>query len=258
MLVTVIAAVLPARRAARVAPVAAMRGDAGSVAGGCGRRGLIGLGLLVAGAAGPRSRGHPHPRALAAGRGSAPSLRSWGCWSAPRWRPAPSYGRSPGRSSRSSVPSGRLARENALRVPRRTATTASALMIGLALIAGHLRTRAERQGQRDRGVANELTSDFVLNSGNVAPVPTPVAAAARALPGVRSVAAISAVDVRIGTFHTTAYAAEPADVADNFVVNDAPRQLSALRRTLRPRRPDHRQGPQLAGRRHPDREPSAP
>ena len=31
---------------------------------------------------------------------------------------------------------GRLARENALRVPRRTAATASALMIGLALIAG--------------------------------------------------------------------------------------------------------------------------
>lgn len=48
--VTVISAVLPARRASRVAPVAAMRGDVGAVAGGLGKRGLVGAALLVAGA----------------------------------------------------------------------------------------------------------------------------------------------------------------------------------------------------------------
>ena len=86
---------------------------------------------------------------------------------------------------------GRLARENALRVPRRTATTASALMIGLALIAGISVLAPSVKASVSSGVANELTSDFVLNSGNVAPVPAPVAGAARALPGVRSVAAVS-------------------------------------------------------------------
>ena len=50
VLVTIVAAVLPARRASRVAPVAAMRGNAGAVTGGLGRRGLIGIGVLSAGA----------------------------------------------------------------------------------------------------------------------------------------------------------------------------------------------------------------
>jgi putative ABC transport system permease protein len=130
-------------------------------------------------------------------------------------------------------PVGRLARENALRVPRRTATTASALMIGLALIAGISVLAGSVKASVSSGVADELTSDFVLNSGNVAPVPAPVADAARGLPGVQSVAAVSFVDVRIGSFHTAASAVTAADVADNFVVTMDQGELSAVnRRTL--------------------------
>jgi putative ABC transport system permease protein len=125
---------------------------------------------------------------------------------------------------------GRLARENALRVPRRTATTASALMIGLALIAGISVLAGSVNASVSSGVADELTSDFVLNSGNVAPVPAPVADAARALPTVRSVAAVSFVDVRISSFHSTASAVEADDVADNFLVTMKDGRLSALGR----------------------------
>ena len=125
---------------------------------------------------------------------------------------------------------GRLARENALRVPRRTATTASALMIGLALIAGTSVLAESVKASVSSGVAEELTSDFVLNSGNVAPVPAPVAIAARDLTAVRSVAALSFVDLRIGTFHTTAAAVTAADVADNFRVPMKSGELSALGR----------------------------
>ena len=50
-LVTVAAAALPAQRAARTAPVAAMRGDVPLTVKGLRRRGQIGLALLVAGAA---------------------------------------------------------------------------------------------------------------------------------------------------------------------------------------------------------------
>ena len=71
----------------------------------------------------------------------------------------------------------------------------------------------------------------MLNSGNVAPVPAPVAEAARDLPDVRSVAARRAsLDVRIGSFHTMASAATATDVADNFVVTMEEGKLSALDR----------------------------
>jgi putative ABC transport system permease protein len=81
------------------------------------------------------------------------------------------------------------------------------------------------------GVTNELTSDFVLNSGNVAPVPAPVADAARSLPQVRSVATIGFLDVRVGSFHAaTASAVDAADVADNFLVTMRSGRLSALDR----------------------------
>ena len=52
---------------------------------------------------------------------------------------------------------GRLARQNALRVPRRTAATASALMIGLALVAGISVLAESVKASVSEGVANELT-----------------------------------------------------------------------------------------------------
>lgn len=82
-------------------------------------------------------------------------------------------------------------------------------MIGLALIAGLSVLAQSVKASVTDGVANELTSDFVLNSGNVVPVPAPVAGAARGLPQVRSVATVSFLDVRVGTFHASASAPMP-------------------------------------------------
>jgi putative ABC transport system permease protein len=227
VVVTVAAAVMPARRASRVAPVAAMRGDAGAVAGGLARRGILGAVLLVtgAGALGVAVTRSPVSWPVAAAAAvvsvlgmlvAAPVLT----------RPVVRMITWPFVAVRGVI--GRLARANALRVPRRTATTASALMIGLALIAGLSVLAQSVKASVSDGVASELTSDFVLNSGNTAPVPAPVAGAARSLAGVRSVATIGWVDVRIGSFHTTASAVRAADVADNFVVTMRSGRLSAL------------------------------
>jgi putative ABC transport system permease protein len=123
---------------------------------------------------------------------------------------------------------GRLARENTLRVPRRTATTASALMIGLALISGLAVLGNSVKASVAEGVSNELTSDYVLNSGAATPVPGSVARGARALPRVRSVATISWLDVRLGTSRLVATATTAADVADNFRVTMRSGRLSAL------------------------------
>jgi putative ABC transport system permease protein len=224
--------VLPARRASRVAPVAAMRGDAGAVAGSLGRRGLVGLALLVGGAlvlvaAVTRAQVSWPIAAL----GAVAAVLGMLVGAPLATRPVVRVIAWPFVAVLGAV--GRLARENALRVPRRTATTASALMIGLALIAGISVLAGSVKASVSSGVADELTSDFVLNSGNVAPVPAPVADAARELPSVRSVAAVSFVDLRIGSFHTAASAITAADVADNFVVTMDQGRLSALdRRTL--------------------------
>ena len=73
------------------------------------------------------------------------------------------------------------------------ATTASALMIGLALIAGLSVLGESVKASVREGVADELTSDFVLATGTTAPVPAPVATAVRSLPAVASVAQVSTI-----------------------------------------------------------------
>ncbi len=227
VVVTVVSAVLPARRASRVAPVAAMRGDVGSVAGGLGFRGLVGGGLLVVGAAllgTAVTRTHVSWPMAALGAFAAVLGMLVGAPVATR--PVVRLIAWPFVAVAGAV--GRLARENALRVPRRTATTASALMIGLALIAGISVLAESVKASVSSGVAKELTSDFVLNTGNVAAVPAPVALAARHLPGVRSVAAVQLVDVRIGAFHGAAESVTARDVSANFVVTMKEGALSSL------------------------------
>jgi putative ABC transport system permease protein len=227
LVVTVVSAVLPARRASRVAPVAAMRGDAGVVSGGLGRRGVAGTVLLGAGAItlGVAVTRTSVPWALA-GLGAFVAVIGMLVAAPVATRPFVRVITWPFVAVRGVV--GRLARENALRVPRRTATTASALMIGLALIAGLSVLAQSVKASVTEGVRNELTSDYVLNSGNTTPVPASVAVHARALPHVRSVATISLLDVTIGSFHSIATAATAADVADNFVVKMRSGRLSAL------------------------------
>jgi putative ABC transport system permease protein len=132
--VTVVSAVFPARRASRIAPVAAMQeqeqtatrsmrpriiwGTAGTALG----AGLVLLGLLT-------DIGNS---LLITGIGAAVSFIGVSVLAALAVRP---FGKAVG----SPLPrlfgvAGRLAQENSLRKPRRTAATASALMIGVALV----------------------------------------------------------------------------------------------------------------------------
>ena len=139
--VTYVSAIAPARRAAKVPPVAAMR-DTPVILGGGNRRFKVGGVLLVLGLVllafglfgGDELPEIDFPGGNAGLVGMAAALVFIGvAMVAPLiarpvssvlgWLPARFRGMS-----------GVLARENAMRNPRRTATTASALMIGLALI----------------------------------------------------------------------------------------------------------------------------
>jgi putative ABC transport system permease protein len=225
-LVTMASAILPARRAARTAPVAAMRGDTPIAQKGLRRRGVTGAVLLALGST---------LLTLCVVRDSVPwVLAGVGSFLAVLGMlvGAPLFTRPVVRvvAWPFVVVSGvvaRLARQNALRVPRRTAATASALMVGLALVAGISVLAQSVKASVTEGVTNELTSDFVL-SGGTSTVPPNVAEEARELPQVASVAAVSLVPVSIGDFSTSAAAVQAGPVAENFTVTMADGRLDSL------------------------------
>jgi putative ABC transport system permease protein len=133
LVVTVVSALLPARRAARVAPVAAMRSVAVDRTGTGRVRIGIGLTLTAVSVAAVvvGFNAEQVPAVLLGALGSFLGVATL----------APVLARPVVRAIGAVLPMttgmrGVLARENAMRNPRRTAATASALMIGVALVGG--------------------------------------------------------------------------------------------------------------------------
>ena len=123
---------------------------------------------------------------------------------------------------------GRLARENALRVPRRTSTTASALLIGLALVSAVSVAAQSTKASVADLVQNQLTADYVLNGGQQ-PIPPTLADTVRRLPGVTSVATIGVIPVEAGSLgNLTAIAADATGLRENVVVTVDSGSLDAL------------------------------
>ncbi len=167
-LVTAASAFFPAARASRVPPVAAMR----DVAIDTSHRspGRLVLGLLLAAGGGA---------ALVAGIteaevGGQSPLRLSGVGMLGLFvaavvlgpvaaRPASLGLGRPLRSLRGIV--GRLAQQNAARNPKRTASTASALMIGLGIVSLFLVVNASVRASLDRTVDTRVTGDLVVDSG---------------------------------------------------------------------------------------------
>jgi putative ABC transport system permease protein len=80
-------------------------------------------------------------------------------------------------------PLGRLARGNVTRNPRRTANTAGALMIGMALVGAASVLAASTQASTRSIVANEMRADYIVQSASRA-VPGGAVTAMAALPSV--------------------------------------------------------------------------
>ena len=225
-IVTLVSAVLPAIRASRVAPVAAMRDDIAAPVGGVLRRGvigvifvLLGLGLLIPGVT------QDDVQWMAVGFGAALIVLGSLVAAPATTRPVIRVVASPFVVVTGTI--GRLARENSLRNPRRTATTASALMIGLALMAGVSVIASSTKASVSDIVDSQLTSDYVLDGGN-APFPVTVAQSVAKLPDVASVATLGGVQVVVDKKAQFAMAAESQGITDNVKVNVTSGSLSAL------------------------------
>ncbi|MDT0319652.1 ABC transporter permease [Streptomyces millisiae] len=76
-------------------------------------------------------------------------------------------------------PVGRLAERNALRNPRRTGATASALMIGLALVAGLSVVGSSMVASATEEIDESLGADYIINSSTFGQIQPDVTAAVR-------------------------------------------------------------------------------
>jgi putative ABC transport system permease protein len=87
---------------------------------------------------------------------------------------------------------GRLARENAMRKPGRTATTAAALMIGLALVVFVTIFASGLKSSVSKTIDESFRGEIVLqNSDGFSPIPRDAVEAAREIDGVSTVSSIT-------------------------------------------------------------------
>jgi putative ABC transport system permease protein len=225
--VTVLSAVFPAIRASRIPPVAAMRDDIALPARRMRVRGLVGGTMLVAGIAMLAGAVVQDKVAWAVAGAGAGLIVLGAVVAAPLFtRPVIRVVAWPFVRIGGAV--GRLARENALRNPRRTASTAAALMMGLALIAAISVTAQSAKASVADLVDRQLTADFVLNGGGQAQFPPTVADAVQKVPGVASVATIGGVPVKVAGDTSFAIAADARGIEDNVRVDVTSGSLQSL------------------------------
>ena len=169
LLVSLAAAVLPARRAARVAPLAALRELAHDAAGHS-RRLLVlgaavtalGAGALLGGLASGSEAALP-----VVGLGGALLFLGVTVIGPVLARPVTRLVGAP-LAALAGMP-GRLARANALRSPKRTSATAAALMIGVGLVGFATIVAASSKASTAAYLDRVFTADFVVESGSFGP-----------------------------------------------------------------------------------------
>jgi putative ABC transport system permease protein len=188
VVVTVVAGLVPAARAARVPPVAALREVERGMHGAARRRAVIGLATLAAGG-GLVAVGLAATSVLVTAAGAAVAagavIMLGPVLAGPLvhvltlpWR------RRPGTA-------GWLAARNAGRDPHRVAGTATALLVGTALVGFATVTASSLRSSVDSSVAGALRADLVISpataNGAAASLAADVESAAAAVPGVARV-----------------------------------------------------------------------
>jgi putative ABC transport system permease protein len=164
--VTIVAAVSPARKAAKVAPVAAMQDVAvGSTGYGSRQRVMVGATILVLGVAGLFTGLFTTiaSRVLVVGAGAL--LVFFGVSMLGRTVSLPLSRTVGAPLPRLRGVTGKLARQNAMRNPKRTAAAASALMIGVGLVGFITILAASSTASVNSAIDRSFAGDIVIDSG---------------------------------------------------------------------------------------------
>jgi putative ABC transport system permease protein len=197
--ITVLSVIVPARRASKVPPVAAMRPELGFAAINARRlvagvvTTVIGAGLLLVGLF-AQPGGTIGLIAMAGGGGlllfvgaaslsgtvATPVTRALG-WPIARLFKVP----------------GKLARDNAGRAPRRTAASAAALMIGVALVSAAAIFASSLRATFSAILENAVTADYIVTDETFQGLPPNVATTLAEVPELSAVTPIRAAQARI-------------------------------------------------------------
>jgi len=210
VVVTLLAAVVPAVRASRTAPLAALRAVAVDRSASSWWRAGAGLAVTGAGAAAVVAGVSGDGNFPLTGLGALLSLVGMVLLGPVVARPAAAVLGAPGAATRGVT--GSLARRNAMRNPRRTAGTASALMVGVAVVALFTVVAASiKESMRDT-IAAQFDGDLVISdsSFSIVPLSADLAPAIAELPEVDETSALANAPVRAGGQDMIATTFEPA------------------------------------------------
>jgi putative ABC transport system permease protein len=158
--VTLVSAIVPARRAVRIAPVAALADHSGDVPESLRRRRIIAGSVVALAGIAAVVAGLVQPAAALVGLGAVAVFVAAGMLIPIAARPlSGALGRP--LAAMLGMP-GRLGRENSMRNPRRTAQTAAALMIGLALVSTIAVLGASLSASAANEVDSAVNADYIV------------------------------------------------------------------------------------------------
>ena len=223
--ITVAAAVSPARRASRVAPVQALT-ETAAPSTSIRRRAIVGslvtaggVTALLAGLFGSVSNA-----GILVGAGAAITFIGVAILSPLFARPLSA---AIGRPFRRRI-SGKLGSENANRNPRRTAATASALMIGLGLVTFVAVFAASLKASATATLDRVLRADLTLTSSQFSPFPPQLAQDLRQDPEFSAVSPVRQVEAKVETSDTFAVGIDPATITQMANIAMDSGSISAL------------------------------
>ncbi len=229
IVVTMLAAYLPARRAARIAPVAAMRDDVALPEASLHRRVIVGTLMVLAGAGlmvGGFNVDDGTTGLTMIGLGMLSILVGVSLMSPVIGRPLVDLMGAAYRRTFGTV--GQLAAQNSKRNPRRTAATASALMLGLALVGLMSVLGASASASTEKALRAAITSQFIVSNVVGTPFSPNVAEQIREVDGIETVAQFRQTFTDVNGRASAIGAADPDDLAAATELPVVAGALSAL------------------------------
>ncbi len=173
--VTMVSAVSPARRAVRIPPIAALATYQSQTVESSRRRVILGLLVAMLGMS-ALGIGLSAPAIQLVGLGALAIFSAAGMLAPLVARPVSSAVGRP--LARLLGVAGKLGRENSMRSPRRTAQTASALMVGLALVSTMAVFGASLSQSATQSITDAISADYIVMAQSSGGPPTGFSAAA--------------------------------------------------------------------------------
>ncbi|MDP9329704.1 MAG: FtsX-like permease family protein [Actinomycetota bacterium] len=223
--ITVVAAVSPARRASRVAPVQALR-ESAEAGTSIRRRVILGSLVTLGGIASLLSGlfADVSNAGILVGAGAGLTFIGVAMLSPLFARPLAA---GIGRPFRRRI-AGKLGSENANRNPRRTASTSAALMIGLGLVAFVAVFAASLKSSATAQLDRVLAADLTLNSSQFAPFSPQLARDLQHDADFSVVSPMRQAEAKVGTSDTFPVAIDPATITQVANIDMATGSVAAL------------------------------